>query len=145
MQMSISSDLFPLSISYKRKHTQSPSLQSLYLPPVHAEVQDRGVREDVVVHEERRPLCVRQEHQRGHDARAQVQGQVRLPAGVLHERVHRAAQALRHHEGGREPGLQGLRGGHAQGIPSQVLIHWLIVMNPYDLGLCSDWSTCCPV
>ncbi|XP_054873256.1 glutamate receptor 1-like isoform X6 [Amphiprion ocellaris] len=82
-------------------------------------LQDRRVREDVVVHAQRRPHGVREEHQRGRGAGPQVEGEVRLPAGVVHERVHRAEEALRHHEGGRKPGLQGLRGGHAQRISTQ--------------------------
>lgn len=59
----------------------------------------------MAVHENRRTLCLRQENVRGRPARQEVQREVRLPAGVHHERVHRAEETLRHHESGREPRL----------------------------------------
>ena len=68
------------------------------------------------VHAQRGALCVCENHSRGGSESPQVQGQVRLPAGVHHERVHRAAETLRHHEGRREPGLQRLRDRHAERI-----------------------------
>lgn len=89
----------------------------LLRPP---EVKDCGVRENVELHEVGRAHGLHQDDGRGRGSRAQVQREIRLPAGVHHERVHGAAQALRHHEGRRESGLQGLRGGHAQRIAAKV-------------------------
>uniref|UniRef100_A0A8P0TMW3 Glutamate receptor n=2 Tax=Canis lupus familiaris TaxID=9615 RepID=A0A8P0TMW3_CANLF len=79
-------------------------------------IQNRGVREDVDVHAVGGAVGVHADHGGGRGARAQVQGQVRLPAGVHDERVHRAAQALRHHESGRKPGFQGLWRSYSQGL-----------------------------
>lgn len=72
------------------------------------EVKNSRLRENVVVHEVGRALGVHQNDGGRGGTGAEVEGQVRLPAGVDDERVHRAAQALRHHESRRQPGFQGL-------------------------------------
>lgn len=72
------------------------------------------------LHEVGRAHGVHEDHGRGRGTGEKVQREVRLPAGVHNERVHGAAQTLRHHESGRQPGLQRLRGGHAQGLTVKV-------------------------
>lgn len=62
-----------------------PSTSLFLLFVLNSEVKDCSFREDVVVHAERGPFCVREEHKRGRDARQKVEGEVRLPAGVVHE------------------------------------------------------------
>jgi len=85
-----------------------------------AEVKDRCLWEDVVLHEVSWPVGVCQDNGRGCDESQEVQGQVCLPAGVHYEWVHRAEETVWHNEGGREPGLKRLWNRHTQGITSQV-------------------------
>lgn len=80
---------------------------SLYLS-LSLAFQDRPFRQDVAVHEISRTLPVRQENGGRGPTRQEIQREVRLPSGIDHERVHRTEEAMRHHESGREPGLQGL-------------------------------------
>lgn len=72
------------------------------------EVKNSRLRENVVVHEVGRALGVHQNDGGRGGEGEEVEGEVCLPAGVDDERVHRAAQALRHHESWRQPGFQGL-------------------------------------
>lgn len=83
-------------------------------------VKNRRVREDVGVHEVGRAHGLHQDHGRGRGAGPQVQREIRLPAGVHHERVHRATQAVRHNESGRKLGLQRLRSSYTQGFTVKV-------------------------
>lgn len=64
------------------------------------------------LHAERRALCVREDDGRRSGQSQEIQREVCLPAGVHHERVHRAEETLRHHESGGQPGLQRLRHRH---------------------------------
>lgn len=90
------------------------------LSPSTAEVQNSRVREDVVVYEVGRTDRLHQNHSGGRGEGPQIQGEVRLPPGVHHERVHGAAQAMRHHESRREPGLQRLRDCHTERLTVKV-------------------------
>lgn len=83
-------------------------------------VQNRCLREDVGIHEVSRTHGLHQDHSGGRGAGPQVQREIRLPAGVHHERVHRAAETLRHYESGRQLGLQRLRSSHTQGFTVKV-------------------------
>lgn len=85
-----------------------------------SEVKDRRLRENVELHEVSRAHGVHQDHRGGCGAGPKVQREVRLPAGVHYERVHGTAQTLRHHESRRQPRLQRLWGGHAQGLTVKV-------------------------
>ena len=46
--------------------------------------------------------------------------QVRVPAGVDDERVLQPAQAVQHHDGRRQPRLQGIRHRHSHRLSTQV-------------------------
>ena len=87
---------------------------------VTTEQQRADVQADVDVHGQRRAVGVREPHGAGRRPRASLEGQVRLPARVDHERVLQPAQALQHHEGRLEPRLQGLRHRHASQLAAQV-------------------------
>jgi len=85
-----------------------PTRLFLFLCLSFPEVKNSCLRENVVVHEVSRALGVHQNDGGRGGEGAEVEGEVCLPAGVDDERVHRAAQALRHHESRRQPGFQGL-------------------------------------
>lgn len=85
-----------------------------------AAFQNSSVRKNVVVHEIGRAFRVRQDDTRRGGTGAQVEGQIRLSSGIHHERVHRAEEAVRHHESGRQSGLEGLRCGHPQRLSIKV-------------------------
>lgn len=55
---------------------------------------------------------VREDVRRGHPSRAPLEGQVRAADRVADQRLHQRARALRHDEGGPQPGQQGLRRRH---------------------------------
>ncbi|KAE8742897.1 hypothetical protein FOCC_FOCC011515 [Frankliniella occidentalis] len=78
-------------------------------------VADDGVQEDVGVHGLAQAR-VRQLVRGGHPPGAALARQVRPAARVAQERVHQRARAVRHDQGGAEPGQQGLRHRH----PAQV-------------------------
>ena len=74
--------------------------------------------------------CLRPHQRRGYPQGARVARRVRLPDRVHHQRVPQQPQAVRHHQGRKQPRLQRLRGGHAYGLRHTVRreVHgWLAV------------------
>ena len=77
------------------------------------DVQDCRVRDDVGLHGVCPAVCIREDDAGGGPKSERLEGQVRLPARVDHERLLQPAEAVQHDEGGREPRLEGLRSRHA--------------------------------
>lgn len=73
-----------------------------------AEVQNCCLWENVVLHEISRAICVYQNNSRRSCPSAEVQGKVRLPAGVNHEWVHWAEKTVWYDESWWKSGFQRL-------------------------------------
>jgi len=95
------------------------------------EVIAADVREDVEG-DERHSGGVCRDDRRGRRACEVIARQVRVPAGVNHERILQPAQAVQHDESRRAARLQGLRHRYAHRLQNQV--------NPPFHGLFVPWT-----
>ena len=92
----------------------------MYTRDSSADVPDCRVPDDVGLHGVCPAECVRVDDVGGREQGARLEGQVRLPARVDHERLLQPAEAVQHDEGGRQPRLEGLRSRHAARLRTQV-------------------------
>lgn len=82
-------------------------------------LQGRRLQENVVRHE-LRGRCLRQNHRPRRPAGQGLEGEVRLPARVLLQRLPQPEEALRHDEGWGESRLEGVRGGDPHRLETEV-------------------------
>ena len=103
---------------------------------LHTELEDSGLPDDVGLHEQYTGRAGADGQWRRPEG-TQLQGQVRVPAGVDDERVLQSAQAVQYDEDWRQPRLQGLRHRHAHRLPAQVksLFDWILLPD-FQKQLC---------